>query len=544
MITMQVLNRISEKILKICLFIGFCLLFIRLAFFHLQVINHHFPLTAPESQPLLNTYLILKGGNPYDLANQPEYTNVYGILYPFIVALIAKLFGINLIVHRGVSSFFIIASCGILFLVTRWMKIPLLLSFIATVIFYSHLILASSFIAKPDSLGLFLFLCSIVIPWRYKYSSLSLIISIGLGILAFMAKPYFVLSIFYLATYIFVFKSKKKGIKYGCLSGFLVLLALFLLNHFFECYFSNIFFIHINILEFTELGFYYAFEQVYTYIKNNLGIIILLFSLIYLFIKKLGKPIYRINLVEFKKHISNFLKNISDLDKPLFEINLDLFTFCLILSLIVFYFKMGKHAGNWLVYIYHLISPFLIIVVFNFARKFTERALSFILLILFLNLFFTYPQEIIKTRGIETYKEWKNLSDLVSQHQNILNSPVIASLLIEQGKKVYDSGESEYFILGAERKIFNISLIDHKIEKRQEQFLQEISESVKQKKYDLIILTKDHLPVGYNRFIYKNLSLINKCYEYQGTLPAPMLTKTTELNIWKPKQISCDSISN
>jgi hypothetical protein len=544
MITMQVVKRINEKILRNCIFIGFCLLFIRLAFFHLQVINHHFPLTAPESQPLLNTYLILNGGNPYDLANQPESTNVYGILYPFIVSLIAKIFGINLLVHRGVSSFFIFASCGIVFLVTLWRKSPLLLSFIATLIFYSHLILASNFIAKPDSLGLFLFLCSIVIPWRYNYSSLSLIISIGLGILAFMAKPYFVLSIFYLATYIFVFKSKKKGIKYGFLSLFLFLISLFLLNHFFECYLSNIFFIHINILEFTEFGFYYAFEQIYTYIKNNLGIILLLFSLIYLFIKNLCNSIYRINLLDFKKHIRNFLKNISDLNKPVFERDLDLFTFCLMLSLIVFSLKMGKHAGNWLVYIYHLISPFLIIVVFNFARKFTGRALLFILLIIFLNLFFTYPQEIINNRKIETYKEWKNISDLVSQHQNILNSPVIASLLIEQGKKVYDSGESEYFLLGAERKIFSISFTDRKIEKRNQQFLQEISASVKEKKYDLIILTKDHLPVGYNRFIYKNLSLINKCYEYQGTLPAPMLTQTTELNIWKPKQISCDKISN
>ena len=84
----------------------------------------------------------------------------------------------------------------------------------------------------------------------------------------------------------------------------------------------------------------------------------------------------------------------------------------------------------------------------------------------------------------------------------------------------------------------------HEIEKRNHDFLQEIRKSIKGNKYDLIVLTKDHLPVGYNRFIYKDVSLINKCYEYQGTLPATMLTQTIELNIWKPKQISCDNISN
>jgi hypothetical protein len=267
----------------------------------------------------------------------------------------------------------------------------------------------------------------------------------------------------------------------------------------------------------------------------------MLFECIILFFKNLLKQTYKMSLVKSSQKSVNYFNSVSNLDKPLLKKELDLFAFCLIFSLIIFNFKMGKHAGNWLVYIYHLISPFLLILAFNFASKLTERALLLIILVISLNLYFLYPQS--KIDYTNTYQEWKTIDTLVSQHQSILNSPVIASLLMKQGKKVYDSGESEYFVLGAKRNFFNISFTDHEIEKRNQQFLREVSESVKQQKYDLIILTRDYLPVGYDRFIYKNTNLINECYEYQGTLPATMLSKSVELNIWKPKSVSCDSIS-
>lgn len=524
---------VTQLIIKNFILLVFILFFIKLAFIHFKLIGNYYPNEYREGAVLLNTHLIVTGGNPYDIANQPVYTNVYGIFYHLVVYPFAKIFAVNLPVHRAVSAFFIVGSCIALFLTMRWLKISFLLALSGTIILYGHFLFYTNPLARPDSLGLFLFLCSIIIPWRCQYSLSSLILSIGIGIMAFLTKPYFVLALPYLTFYLFIFKSKQLGIKYGFASILLLLFTVLIFNQIFETYLNNTFFIHVNVAN-SDVG--YAIKQIYAYGKYNFGITLLLVIYLFYYCRYFSLA-YNFTVIQIKNAIiSKF--DLINIKKPLININVDLMEFCLLLSLLIFSLKLGQHRGTWLVYIHQLISPFLIIVLFKFLNKQRQFNLLFFSLII-LNLFSISSAEFLPTPNYGL-SEWRSLSNLISRHQNIFNSPAIVQILIDQEKKVYDSGQSQYFIFGAERNpLFNALLPkQEKIVTRSNQFLQEITESVALKKYDLIVLTK-HLSF----FIPEEL--LKKHYQYQETLSAPIphrnlqfnvVVKDWKLDIWKPKK--------
>jgi hypothetical protein len=209
------------------MFIILFICFLSLLTYHLKLIFNPFQNEYREGAAIFPTYLLLKGSNPYELENQPQAANMYGILYHLVVYPFALIFGSNLIIHRVVTAFFIWGACYLFYYATRHIKISLSLGLCATLILYRYLIEGTNPLARPDGLGTFLFLGSIVIPWRYKYSLGSLIISITLGVLAFLTKPYFVLSLPLLMTYLFLFRSKTEGLKYGVISVAFILTCCF-----------------------------------------------------------------------------------------------------------------------------------------------------------------------------------------------------------------------------------------------------------------------------------------------------------------------------
>lgn len=507
-LTVQLTKIFYKNLIFIVLFISFA----SLAFWHFQVIANPFLNEYREGSILLSTDLLLKGGNPYNLVNQPEYTNVYGIFYHLIVFPFAKVFGPTLEVHRAITAFFILASSLLLFLAMRWLKVSLVLALSLTIIFYAHLLFYVTPLARPDSLGTFLFLCSILIPWRYQYSSLSLILSILFGILAFLTKPYFILALPYLNLYLFIFKSKIKGMKYGGIVLIFLLFTILFVNKLFECYFNNTFFIHSNVAG-HDLS--YAIKQLATYAEYNWAVILII---AWFCLRCLGKT----------KALAKTRLNLLNFDEPLVNLNVDLIPFCLALSLVIFYFKLGQHPGNWLIYLHQLVSPFLLIVVSNTLKSFWRSNLIFLLLIvlniLTLSTFGFLPNP---KYGLQ---EWYNITTLVSEQQYIFNSPALTSVLLEQGKKVYDSGQSEFFVMGADRKGWlKIFPEDKKFKDRNNQFLADINKSVSSKRYNLIILTTGSSPFISEQFL-------QQYYQFQESIPAPMMLAREhyQLDIWQP----------
>ena len=95
-------------------------------------------------------------------------------------------------------------------------------------------------LARPDGLGELLFLITVLLPWYRDFDNRSLVLSAICGLLAFLAKPYFVLSLGIIAAYTFLFVSKKRGILFGIGAVGLLVLILSTLNIFFEYYFLDV----------------------------------------------------------------------------------------------------------------------------------------------------------------------------------------------------------------------------------------------------------------------------------------------------------------
>jgi hypothetical protein len=100
---------------------------------------------------------------------------------------------------------------------------------------------------------------------------------------------------------------------------------------------------------------------------------------------------------------------------------------------------------------------------------------------------------------------------------------------------VFDSGQSEYFVIGAGRSAILGGLIlpDARILNRNNQFLQDIQAAVAQQQYDLLILT-------HQRSTLLDVELVKQHYELRETLlapmpPAPLLSpKKWLLDVWVP----------
>jgi hypothetical protein len=501
--------------------------FAKLLALHFSMVLNPFQNEYREGAILLSTKLIVEGGNLYSWANQPEYSNNYGIMYHLVVYPFAKLFGATFIVHRTISAFFIFASCIVLFISAHRMKVPLALCFAGTTIFYAHLLYFAAPLSRPDSLGMFLFLCSIYIPWKFNYSKLSLLSSIIIGILSLLTKPYFILGIFYVGIYVFLFKSKKLGLKYF----FAILISLgstiLLINSIFECYWYNTFFINVGAIQPMEYP-EYPIIQIYRYIEYNISIVTILFLIVFDFSRRLERRFQKNTKIKFFSKYINFIS----LDKPLFTISGlqgSEWIIYMILSLGLFYFKLGRHNGSWLVYIHHLISPFLILIILQFISK-NKLGKSILIVLLCLNLFSITKIDFLQSPQLDNTK-WEEVKTLISEHNNVLNSPAITAILIEQDKKVYDSGLTEYFQYGIKRSFLGINLPDDQFAKaKNERFIQDIKRNIESKKFDLITMT--------DRFsLFVSEDELQKYYQYKSSITVPMAStfQNWKLDIWEPK---------
>ena len=96
--------------------------FLRIFIYHYELIVYPYSATLREAALQSSTSLLLRGINPYGLEQMPQYTNVYGIVYPLLVMPFAKIWGATLPVHRAVTAMFMFACCALLFVVLRKKK--------------------------------------------------------------------------------------------------------------------------------------------------------------------------------------------------------------------------------------------------------------------------------------------------------------------------------------------------------------------------------------------------------------------------------------
>lgn len=458
--------------------------------YHYHIISCPYPLEYREGAQILPTALLLEGKNPFDYANNPQFTNVYGIFNNLLLYPAAKIWGPTLLLHRIAAGFFLIASCLIIINVLRKDGLPWLFSCAAGVLLYPFLLFpdSSTPLAGPHTLGLLLFLTTFFLPYFFNYSPVSLGISLLTGTLAFYTKQYFLLGVPLTASYIFLFKSKKIGVFYGGAFAVFFMLTVLAVNRMMNCYFNNVFYAAHNMVQIPPPpSVEHAIEQLLFFYKLQKPLFLLmalcLLAQAVVFVKNFKK-------VSWSKAIANI--NFLNWQAPLLKWNFNINLYGLIISTMVIYFELGRNYGQFMPYLYQLMSPFFVLYLFNGLYK--QRWTVFVGLGLIVFNLWTLSSHFPK--NFHEYDEnWKSVDKLIDASGNIFASPMLVPLLVEHRRQVYDSGQSEYFQYGENRNLLGFKFPSQPlVSQRVDDYSRRIWDMLSQKKFGFIIIFANYHP--------------------------------------------------
>lgn len=497
------------------LLVGAALSILWSVYFARVIITTPYQIGFREGAPQVLTSMLLHGENPYVFENHPLAFNNYSIAYSTAVLPFALIFGNTLHVHRFVTFIFILLSTTLGF----WIIYKRGQNF-ATALVCSAFIMVG-FIGRggigsaPTTMGTFLFLAAIFIPYLRSFDNTSLYGSIFFALLALHTKAYFVLSLGVVLSYVFLFISKKKALK--LFSVFLVLftISFIAIRFIYPLYFIDVFRGNVS-------NTFRTLEHLMEQLK---------------WLSIYFAPILLLSIFMFWKNaISRSLVlririDLLDLNASFISGSFDYFLYTFMVCLIAFILVLGSHVGNYLSYAYELVVPtFLFWFFTNFERTKIANILSVSLILLNLSYwqYMTNSPQMLTERNSA---QWQKLFLYLKPEMSILNSPTITSRLIELGIRPIDSGQTDYYYT---MKPYPNNLIlgpsFEEFQKDGDDYTQEINHSIASQKYDLIVTSKDV-------DVFYSLELINKYYEMsdQLILYMPATEQKWVVQVWEPK---------
>jgi hypothetical protein len=167
----------------------------------------------------------------------------------------------------------------------------------------------------------------------------------------------------------------------------------------------------------------------------------------------------------------------------------DYFGFFLACASIPVIFLLGKHSGAYMSYFFQLITPGLILVVFQHENVLHKNAVitAPLILINFSLICFwaLYPNKL----SVSQQKEWEKLYGYVARSTHLLNSPVLVPEMIRLNMVPVDSGQSEFFFNNGPYA-FAIFVPDYKkVDQQGRKYLNAIRTKIQNQRYDHIIVT-------------------------------------------------------
>jgi hypothetical protein len=474
----------------------FLALFSNLIYYHYELIIYPFQHEYREGAPLLLASEFLKGNFPYTYKNQPYLSDVFGCMYSVFSLPFLKLLGVKLTSMRILSAISIFFIVIYFFKIQRNQKISLVQSIIFCVVMYSVNLFSCIPIVRPDALGFLFFILTIYIPFSYRYSHRSILISLLFCFFSYFTKSYFVVGFFFVLISIFLNLSKIRSIKYFLVFILMFIILQFAIHSVFDFYFIGTFSTQLSstVNDFNHLLIQLKFYFIELFLVPLILIIFLFLRFIVfnrtLFINIIENPIQLKDIFDFKNFNKPFLKTRK----------IDENTLYFLLGLFLIIFKLGGHTGQFGVYLIHFMSFPLLLIVSKKFEDFKKYINPFIVLASSIVLIYPIHKVLPITNKLDQTK-MNQLSLEIKNKKNVLATPMLASVLIEQKKYVYASGLTEYFFyVPSFRNNYGLPSILAKIkdklflktinesEIKIAKYLNSISNKVKNGKFDVVYL--------------------------------------------------------
>lgn len=511
----------SHKLARMLLFIGAFISIAWAAYFSIVTIAMPYQIELREGTALVTTKILMGGGNPYVLENQPLGLNVYGIGYSLAVLPFAFLFGNTLLLHRTITFIFILLSALIGATVVYKARKDVSLALGCGAFIMVGLIGQGGIGAFPAAMGSYLFLAAILILFTRSFDTGSLIISALATVVAFYTKPYFVLSFGVAATYLFLFVSKRKSILYSVLFLSLITICCGATRIIFPLYFINVI-----------IGNVFLAVKSAEVLMDNLRSLFLHFYPVLALAVIIGvKDLLERKAQNLSGHNAKYIFDFSSFDKPFISCPVNYLFYAFVCSLMAFILVLGSHGGGTgMNYAYQLLTPLFFIWLFtkmNFNNNF-----RFILVVLLLSNLFGWGLGILNPNMLKQKdsKGWAELFNHIEASSNILNSQVIVSKTVEMGLIPIDSGQTIIFYEiqpFPENALIGPSYKD--IYTRGFQYVTLIDRSMEKQRFDLIITTKEKAAFFHVKRLPQYYSVVAEL-----VVDMPQTGQSWTVLLWKP----------
>ncbi len=505
---------------KILLFSGALISILWSVYFAVVTISMPYQIEFREGTAQVLTQLLLNRSNPFALENQPLAMNNYGLGYNLAVLPFAILFGNTLQVYRSVTFAFILLTVLTSFLAVYKVKRDPFLGLACGAFVMIGLMGYGGIGAFPSAMGTFLFLLAVLILFFRSFDYPGLVLSSLLSILAFYTKPYFLLAFGIVASYLFLFISKKKGAMFSLLFMFLFAVSFIVVRKFFPLYFidtvaGNVSNTHLSIDHlFSQLA------QLFLYFYHLVILSLAMLGLDYFRKRKKGE------VGQIKKIIINFFV----WNRPLIEYSVNYFLYFGICSFLAFAIILGPHTGDYLNFAYQLVVPSFCAWFFQKYNPGKKTGIIFALLVVF-NLYIwesvqLNPQMLDQRNS----KAWAELYSYIKPTTSILNSPVVTANLVEAGMAPLDSGQTQYFfdvkrypdnrLIGPPYDTFKSNGVE---------YVKLINDSIEKQKFDLVLTTAEKVPFIHLQILHANYSQFKEII-----VDMPQTNEQWTVAIWKP----------
>jgi hypothetical protein len=499
---------------------------------HIQLISHEYPLDYNEGGMLVITSTIAHGESPYSLQSQPTRISVYPILYNILVAPLSRVFGLTLELHRAVAGLFILACCAICFYLCRKESVARTESFTAAALLYAGLLHYSTPIAGPNSLGLFLFLSAITIPWVYGFSKRSLCAAIILGILAFYTKQYFIACLGYVAFYLFIAESKKRAVSFGlaALATFIALMVF--VSYISPYYFDNTFFAVKSGAKLTSSDTHLVTQlRGYTLIYLPLFVVLTAWLVKKCYLRIFSSAPYGQN-VQKEKFVKFF-----DFDAPLLLRRPNYIWFCCACSTLIIVLSLGKNVGNYLTYFFQLISPFLLVGIFALISGMPKWRWPIKILIVFA-LYNNYAM--LPTDFSVSEKSWQIIKQEIEQADDLYASTLVLQEIMKKESPVYLNGHTRYFPFGQDKPAsFVKSDEKNRVPEIWERYIELIQTKIKNQAFDVLLIDQYMaFPSSSQNSVTDTKTLLEANYKKTANVRLPLAKRRGgggfNVQVWKP----------
>jgi len=470
-------GKLNNPVSRILLFIGAIGSMMWSVYFSVVTIFIPYQIEFREGTALVLSKILMGGGNPFSFENQPLGMNNYGLGYNLAVLPFAMLSGNTLVVHRTVTFAFILLAALVVFLsLNKSCKEPVL-ALACSAFVMTGLIANGGIGAFPSAMGTFLFYAAVLVPFARLFDRIGLLTSVLVALASFYTKPYFILGFGIVASYLFLFVSKKRSVFFVAQFLFLFVISFLIVRSVFPLYFINTI---VGNISNTYRAFEHLVEQLVLLLLYFYPALILALLVFFRWwLSKRERPSV--------SHKRGALFNFVVWDQPMVAYSDGYIFYSLVCSLLAFLFILGPHVGTSMSYAYQLVVPLFFIWLFQRISLDAKFANVIALVILF-NLYI-FGQKTISPNILrqEDPKKWMRLINTVASTSNILNSPVVTSNVVELGLNPVDSGQTNYFY--AVEPYQEHALVGPSYDAFQSdgfEYVQFIDDSIKGQKFDLI----------------------------------------------------------